>query len=62
MNNISPFYFNKENSFIYNIKFYNNFKKFCVSYNDNKPTKNEILFLKNNIANLEYSLLENRKK
>lgn len=62
LNNISPFYFNKDNVFIYNIKLYNNFRKFYQSYNEYKPTQNEIEYLKNNINNLENSFIEIENK
>lgn len=60
---ISPFQFKKENSFIYNIKIFESFKKFVRSYNEYKPTNKEILFLKNNIENIDnsYSILEKKK-
>ena len=60
---ISPFQFKKENFFIYNIKIFESFKKFVKSYNEYKPTDKEILFLKNNIENIDnsFSILENRK-
>lgn len=55
LNLISPFYFNTNDSFIYIIKFYKNFFKYCDSFNKYKPEKDEILFLKNNIKNITKS-------
>lgn len=52
---ISPFCFSENNSFIYNIKFYKDFYKFSNSFNDYKPNNEEIIFLKNNIKNIENS-------
>lgn len=52
---ISPFHFHNNNSFIYNIKFYENFKKFCNNINEYKPSLNERIFIRNNIENIEKS-------
>lgn len=52
---ISPFSFSEKNSFVYNIKFYNKFKRFSNSYNKYKLSEEEIYFLKTNITNIEES-------
>ena len=63
MKNISPFYFDLENSFIYNFKFYNDFKIFCKSFNDYKPSDDESFFLINNINYFvqSFSIFERKK-
>ena len=59
---ISPFSFDNNNSFIYNIKIYENFIKFCKSLNDFKPNDEEILFLKTNIENIKntFNFIDNK--
>ena len=52
---ISPFCFNENHSFIYNIKIYKDFYKFSNSFNQYKPKNEEMLFLNNNIKNIENS-------
>lgn len=59
LNLISPFCFNKNDSFIYNIKFYKTYNKFCDSFNKFKPKREEILFLNNNIKNITSSFNNN---
>lgn len=60
---ISPFYFNNNNSFIYNIKYYANFKKFCHNINEYKPSLNERIFLRANIESIEksFEIIERKK-
>ena len=55
LNLISPFEFNENNNFIYNIKFYKEFYKFGNSFNNYKPTNDEIVYLSKNIKNISNS-------
>jgi transposase len=52
---ISPFYFTKKNSFIYNIKFYKDYKKYVNSYDKFKLTEDEYFFLNFNINSIQNS-------
>ena len=58
---ISPFYFTRLNSFIYNIKMYKIFQKYVNSYNEFKLNADEILFLNSNINNVKdsFKILDN---
>ena len=59
LNLISPFKYEKKNSFIYIIKYFKEYKKFCKSYNDFKLNKEEILYLEENINDLRKSFANN---
>jgi hypothetical protein len=52
---ISPFYFSKDHSFIYDIKIYDKFKLFCKTFNDYKLSFKENLYLQTNIDNIKKS-------
>ena len=52
---ISPLFFTPKNNFIYIIKNYTFFQKFCKDLNKYKPTENEIVFLKNNLDNIDFT-------
>ena len=59
LNLISPFKYEKRDSFIYNIKYFKEHKKFCKSYNEFKLNKEEILYLETNINDLRKSFHNN---
>ena len=52
---ISPLKFTSSHQFIYNIKFYKEFRKFVNNYDCYKTTEEELLFLKTNIENINKS-------
>ena len=60
---ISSFHFYYNNSFIYNIKYYTNFTKFCSNINEYKPSLDERKFIRANIESIDksFEIIEKKK-